>query len=76
VSDTFHPATFSEVPPEAQERLKDVFEAFDRLERDLRQHLQKLRVARWQGVATSLGLLSAGRNGGPQRRNTKPDRVF
>ncbi len=40
-------AVFSE---STETRLRDVFEAFDRLERELLQHIEQLRDAGWLGA--------------------------
>jgi hypothetical protein len=55
-----HRAVFSEESPETRERMRAVFDAYEKLERELRQHLQQLLVARWEREAASLRLLSIG----------------
>jgi hypothetical protein len=43
----FHHAAFSE---STETRLRDVFEAFDKLQRELLQHIEQLRDAGWLGA--------------------------
>jgi hypothetical protein len=37
-------------PETTETRLKDVFEAFEKLERELLQHIEQLRLAGWLGA--------------------------
>ncbi len=43
----YYHAAFSE---STETRLRDVFEAFDKLERELLQHIEQLRDAGWLGA--------------------------
>jgi hypothetical protein len=38
--------------------MADVLRAFEILEGELKQHIEKLQIERWERTATALGLLS------------------
>jgi hypothetical protein len=50
----YHQAIFPGESPDARQRMPEVFDAFEKLEKDLRQHIEMLRVSRWERVASKL----------------------
>jgi hypothetical protein len=54
----YQQAVFPDETPETRQRLQDVCEAFEKLEKELRLHIEQLRANRWERVAIRLTLLS------------------
>jgi hypothetical protein len=50
------PAVFPDETPETRQRLRDVIDAFENLDKELRQHIEHLRLTRWTQMAAALGL--------------------
>jgi len=55
----YQKASFPDESPETRQRMPELFDAFERLEHDLRQHLEQLRASRWERVAARLSPLTA-----------------
>jgi hypothetical protein len=44
--------------PEARARMPEVYEAFARLEIELKQHIERLQIRKWERTAATLGLMT------------------
>jgi hypothetical protein len=53
----YQQAIFPGESPDARQRMPEVFDAFEKLEKDLRKHIEMLRVGKWERVASKLSLL-------------------
>jgi hypothetical protein len=52
----YHHAVFSDETPETRHRMQDVCDAFEKLEKELREHIEQLQVTKWKRVEAISGM--------------------